>query len=744
MDVLADVTTPLGAKVLRLHALRAREQLSQPFEYQLELLSEDPDIDFTQLIGQACCVEIEVLGGTRRAFNGLVTRFELAGRLGRFYRFEAVLHPWLWVLSQTHDCRIFQELTTLEIVKEVFHTHSISVVEDRTTGQYERWDYCVQYRESDLDFVSRLLEHEGIYYFFEHTAGQHTLVLADDETAHAAVPNYEKIAFVEVSGDERTDREAIRTWRVSEEMRTGKVALTDYNFEKPSVSLLTQRSSPRSHRQADHEVFDYPGGFLSSPHGEHFVQARLDETQSRYCLAHGRTDARGLQCAALFELTGFDRADQNRRYLVTRTEIEVLQNDPQSVLSSGASLTCEFEAIAAEEPFRPPRRTPKSLVKGPQTAVVVGPDGEEIFTDKYGRVKVQFHWDRYGKHDAGSSCWIRVSQAWAGKNYGFMAVPRIGQEVIVDFLEGDPDRPIITGRVYNAEQMPPWALPANATQTGLLTRSSKKGSAANANELRFEDRKGAEQVYLHAEKNQDIEVENDETHWVGHDRTKTIDNDETVYVKHDRTETVDNNESITIGNNRQEQVGVDETVQIGSNRTKKVGANDKLRVDANQVYDIGANQTESVGAHRKTQIAATDKLSVGATQDVQVASDQTFKVGASQTTEVAASQKITIGSDQAVKIGANHSTEVAGDEVRKIGKGRSTDVGKDDSHSVGKNLTIDAGDSVTITTGSASITMKKDGTIIIKGKDITIEGSGQITAKASKNVVVKGSKVLNN
>ncbi|MCW7541896.1 type VI secretion system tip protein TssI/VgrG [Aquabacterium sp. A7-Y] len=751
MDVLAELTTPLGDGALFFYRMQAVEVVSQPFDYTLELLAETPDVAFKDLIGQPLGVTLH-MHGRKRYFHGLVTRFQLVGRHSHYFRYEARVRPWLWVLSRTHDCRIFQEKNTLEIVKEVFADHSVSVVEDRTTGSYESWDYCVQYRESDLQFVSRLLEHEGIYYFFEHRQGQHTLVLADGPSAHEKTPGYEQVAYKETEGTERTDREAVRTWRVVEEMLPGKTAVSDFDFERPSVSLLQQRAAPRSHPQADHEVYDYPGEYTQADRGEQFVRTRLEELQCRYQVAQATTDARGVSCGAIFDLTGFDRQDQNTGYLITGTRIELLQEHPESPLSDGSSFHCSFDAIPSSEPFRPVRSTPRSVVQGPQTAIVVGPAGDEIYTDKYGRVKVQFHWDRYGKRDANSSCWVRVSQPWAGKNFGFMAIPRIGQEVIVDFLEGDPNRPIITGRVYNAEQMPPWALPANATQTGILTRSSKGGSGANANELRFEDKKGSEQVYLHAEKNQDIEVENDETHWVGHDRTKTIDHDETVHVKHDRTETVDNNETITIGVDRTEKVGANETVSIGANRTKQVGMNDSLTVGANQTYGIAANQTGTVGASRTTAVALNDALAVGLAQEIAIGAAQVVAIGAAQTTTIGALQDITVGASQSVSVGTNQSvsvgaklsTEVGSDETRSVGGTRATSVAEDDGLSVGKKLVIEAGDSITLRTGKASLTMKKDGTITIKGADITLDGSGKINAKASKDVVIKGSKVLNN
>jgi type VI secretion system secreted protein VgrG len=340
--------------------------------------------------------------------------------------------------------------------------------------------------------------------------------------------------------------------------------------------------------------------------------------------------------------------------------------------------------------------TPRPRIHGTQTAIVTGPAGSEICTDKYGRIKVQFHWDRYGKKNDHSSCWIRVAQGWAGRGWGGWFVPRIGQEVVVSFLDGDPDRPLVVGSVYNAEQTVPFGLPANATQSGLRTRSSMGGSGATCNELRFEDRKGSEQVYLHAERNLDASVEADETHSVGHDQTITVD--------HDRKKTVVNNEMTMIGANRTETVGQNESVTISLARTHTIGTVDTLTVGAARVHTVGAAEAISVGAAR------------------------TISVGAMQSLQVGASQSIEVGSDQKVSVGGNDSLS--------IGKGRSVSIGQDDQLNVGKKLTISAGDEIVLKTGSATITMKKSGDITIEGSKITVKGSG--------DVIFKGQKILQN
>jgi type VI secretion system secreted protein VgrG len=379
-------------------------------------------------------------------------------------------------------------------------------------------------------------------------------------------------------------------------------------------------------------------------------------------------------------LTDYPRQDQNREYLVIATNHQ-LASDSYTSGGSGADediYACDFTAIDAKRPYRAPRLTPKPVVPGPQTAIVVGKSGEEIWTDKYGRVKVQFHWDRDGKMDENSSCWVRVSQLWAGKSWGAMAIPRIGHEVIVEFLEGDPDQPIITGRVYNGDNMPPYGLPGDATRTTIKSNSSKGGGGFN--ELRFEDKSGSEEVYVQAEKDMNTEIKNDETRHVGHDRSKTIDNDETVTVGHDRTETVGNDETITIGKNRTETVAVNEMIAVGVSRERAVGAHETI--------GIGGNRTKS------------------------------------------------IGNDESVSIGSNHTVSIGSNQTVDIGENDDLDVGQDRSVTVGKELTVDAGDQILIKTGAASILMKKNGDITIKGKLITIKGSG--------NIVIKGTKILEN
>ncbi|WP_342113457.1 type VI secretion system Vgr family protein [Pseudoduganella sp. OTU4001] len=741
-----EIVTPLGDDVLLFHRMHAQEELSRLSEFELDLLSAQGDIDIDKILGKNVTVNLEVMGGAVRHFNGYVTRFAQVGTHGRYHAYRAMVRPWLWFLTRTADCRIFQDMTVPEIIKKVFDDHSVADLKDSLTESYRKWDYCVQYRETDFNFVSRLMEQEGIYYYFKHEEGRHTLVLVDACSSHEPVDGYASLPFIPSERVVRPEQEYIRKWDYAREIHPGNYELEDYDFERPSVDLAVKSRVRREHVLADYEIFDYPGEYVQSADGEKYVQARIDELQTRFEMARGDTNARGLSVGHLFKLTGQPRSDQNREYLVLAATHTLSYDEYESMNTggTGASYSCAFSALWSRQQFRPERATPKPIVQGPQTAVVVGPGGDEIYTDKYGRVKVQFHWDRYGTQDENSSCWIRPSHPWAGKNWGMVAIPRIGQEVIVDFLEGDPDQPIITGRVYNAEQMPPYALPANMTQTGILSRSSKGGSGANANELRFEDKTGSEQVYLHAEKNQDIEVENDETHWVGHDRSKTIDHDETTHVKHDRTETVDNNETITIGVDRQERVNNNETISIGANRSETVGNNETIRIGANRKEHVGANETIDIADNREITVSGAEKATVKKQREHNVQLNETIKVGLVQSVQVGADQTVKVGANQSVSVSGDMKESIGGAQTYAVSKARTTTVGEDDKLSVKKNLVIDAGESVTIKTGNASITMKKDGTVIIKGKDITIDASGKVNVKAGGDIVMKGSKILQN
>ncbi|WP_434627047.1 type VI secretion system tip protein VgrG [Pseudomonas sp. Z1-29] len=562
---LAKITSPLGPEVLLLKDMGGGEELGRLFNYELQLHSLDNAIDLNQVLGKPMCVSVQLDGGGERHFHGIVARFSQNIDQGQFASYQATLRPWLWLLTRTSDCRIFQNLTVPQIIKQVFRDLGFSDFEDALSRPYREWEYCVQYRETSFDFVSRLMEQEGIYYFFRHEQGRHVLVLADAYGAHTQAPGYASVPYYPKNEQQR-ERDHIHDWHLAQEVQPGSLELNDYDFQRPSAHIDVRAAMPRPHAAGDYPLYDYPGTYVQSEDGEHYARTRIEALQTLHEQVELAGNARGLGSGHLFSLTGFSRQDQNREYLIVGARYYLSQESGESgVGAPSAQFESSLTCIDAQQSFRPMAITHRPIVKGPQTALVVGPKGEEIWTDQFGRVKVHFYWDRHDQSNENSSCWIRVSQSWAGKNWGSMQIPRIGQEVIVSFLEGDPDRPIITGRVYNAEQTVPYDLPENATQSGMKSRSSKGGTPANFNEIRMEDKKGAEQLYIHAERNQDIVVEVDESHSVGHDRTKSIGHDETVIIGNNRLRIVKQEDILSVGQRKTDSISQSYVIEVGEN-----------------------------------------------------------------------------------------------------------------------------------------------------------------------------------
>ncbi|RWN59453.1 type VI secretion system tip protein TssI/VgrG [Mesorhizobium sp.] len=767
------VQTPVGADLLTFTHLVGRDEISRCLAYTVGFVSSSPEIDPLKMLGGAVSIEGE--SDPKRWFSGLVSEFRLTRIEDRLAYYEAVIRPWLWFLGNTTDCRIFQNMSVIEIVEEVFSKYSTAKFEKRLQGSYPPREYCVQYDESDLDFVQRLLEHEGILYFFEHDEGKHTLVLADAMNKLKPAPGYEKVPYHFEGQGSRRDVEYITEWIPGSSVRPGAYVHTDYDFEKPGADLMAKSAQPFSHKLAAGENYRQPGAHLDVGRGDSLAAIRREEIQAVHQRIAAVGTVRGLYSGCTFKLDGFPREDQNQEYLVVSAEYRLFDPGYRALADVESE---NFKVILGVAPtalaYRPPRVTTRPIMRGPQTATVVGPSGEEIFTDKYARVKVQFHWDRLGKKDQNSSCFVRVSQTWAGSGWGFIQIPRIGQEVIVDFIEGDPDLPIITGRVYNASQMPPYGLPGNATQSGWKSDSSKGGGGYN--ELMFEDKAGSELVNFQAQKDHNLLIKNDRTKLVQHDQSDRIDHDakhsvghnldedvgnnKTVKVGVDQTTDIGNNDTETVGVNRSLTVGSNETINVGSNSTETIGANhtqtvalvQTITVGAARIDSVGAAETRTVGAVQMNTIGATRSVSVGLGQSHEIGASDTWKVGASQTVKVSADQSFDvggahvsqIGKARSAKIGADDATDIGGGHTLKVGKASAVDVANDGSFKIGKNFAIDAGDSISLTCGSASITMKKDGNIIIKGKDITVNGSGKINIKASSDITMKGSKIHEN
>ncbi|WP_343740889.1 type VI secretion system tip protein TssI/VgrG [Delftia tsuruhatensis] len=687
------IHTPLGDE-LHFRELRGQENISQLFSLDVEMLSENESIDPKALLGKNATIEIETQGGGRRFIDGIVTRFGMQGQDHRHYAYKARLSPWLWLATRKSDFRIFQNQTVPDIIEQVLGVYG-HPMQKKLTRAYRSWDYCVQYNESDCDFVSRLMEHEGIYYFFEHASGRHTLVLCDDIIAsHGALPGGESIPFYPPEKAAAGDQENIHAWQLEQEIKPGRHYIDDYDFKKPRAELSHMRRDPPGHAHDGHETYEWPGGYTEYGDGDAYIRVRLKQGLTGHSRVRGQSCHRALATGYTFSLYNYPRGDQNRQYLITGLSYHLKENPRVSAVAPGAKGSAaedgsfqryELQAQPTSLAFTPPRTTPKPRTTGPQTAVVVGPAGEEIWTDEYGRIKVQFHWDRLGKKDQNSSCWIRVATNWAGPGFGAISIPRIGHEVVVDFLNGDPDYPIVTGCVYNAANMPPWALPANATQSGIKTRSSKGGAAGagmkngpgDANAIRFEDKAGAEQLWLHAQKDQLTEVENDEDKWVGNDRRKTIDRDETSVIHRDRTETVDRDETITVHNNRTERVDHDEKISIGDNRNEDVGIDENISIGKNRSKTIGKTETDKIGQNwhvtvglLKTQtIGMAYMQNVGGMKMMNIGVNYMENIGVAMQTHVGMNQSLTVGQERQVKVGSKQSTEVGSQYSLTVGGG---------------------------------------------------------------------------
>ncbi|MFZ6648535.1 type VI secretion system Vgr family protein [Undibacterium sp. TJN25] len=576
------ITSALGANVLLFHRMRGMDGLGSLGEYHLDLLSEKSDIKADDILGKDLSIALDRPDGEQREFNGLVTRFTMTGRQGRYATYQATVRPWLWFLTRAADCCIFQDKTAVEIIKAIFDKYMVADFDfSALTATYPKLPYCVQYRESDFNFVSRLMERFGIYYYFKHDSGRHTMVLADSYSAHSTIPGYAELAYVPDDEAAMRNGEVVYKWLMGGEIQTDAYSLKAFDFEKPAGNLLVKSKIMRTHDQNNHEVYDYPGQFVERADGETSAQVNVEALQSNYETVSASTTARGVFPGGMFKLTEHSRADQNAEFLVVSAEYELASDAYQSLPAGEKALflDCRFTAIGKDHAYRSGMRTRKPVIQGPQTAIVVGKAGEEIWTDKYGRIKVQFHWDRIGKDDETSSCWVRVSQAWAGKRWGHLFIPRIGQEVIVSFLEGDPDQPLVTGSVYNADTMPPYKLPDQASRSTIMSNSTKGGEGYN--EIRFDDKKGSEQLFLHAEKNQDNYIKNDLLEWIGNNRHLMVEKDEMEQVGGDKSLTVkgDLNEKVTgttsmdAGQDLQSKAGMKYGLEAGTDIHIKAGMN---------------------------------------------------------------------------------------------------------------------------------------------------------------------------
>jgi type VI secretion system secreted protein VgrG len=619
-----------GLKDVHLVRFSGREQVSRPFEYELTLTANssrgsDGAVDTDEILGRSVTVSLQPDSqSAARYFNGVVAEFAHTGYSSRYHEYRAVLRPAFWLLSQRADCRVFQKKSTPDIFADVCG-HGLSIAHRLDlSGKYAPWEYRVQYHESDFDFLSRLLEHEGIYYYFEHSRGKHEIVLVDDVGKLKEVPGYKEVPYYPPSTTAaQRERDHLQSWETWESFQPAAFASAEYNFETPAAQVRAASPVAKRKDASKYEVFEYPANAnpLNSQGVERLAKLRAERFHAAQAVARSRGDAAGLGAGRLFTLKNHPRRDFNKRYLVLSAHIEISSDAGQTggeADGSGPQFSVGIEAVDAAAPYRPERVTQKPRIQGTQTARVVGPSGKEIWTDKYGRVKVQFPWDRAATDDGNSSCWVRVAQSWAGKNWGAQFVPRTGQEVIVSFLEGDPDRPIVIGSVFNAEHMPPYELPTNGTRSGVKTNTSPSKSADGFNELRFEDSEGHEEIYLHAEKDMQVVVENNQTISVGASKKD----------RGDRTTTVQNDDKLTVGNELSVTVKGKETRTVTKDRVTTAKENDQLDVSKQYTLKAGDQITLECGlakivmkkdgtveiSGKEVKVKGTMKASVDATQ----------------------------------------------------------------------------------------------------------------------------------
>lgn len=632
------ISTPLGDNIIGLRSMVVKEQISRPFVIEAQFSSLDPDINFDNIVGHPVTISLALAAGPPRLWHALVSRFSFVGRHEQYFHYQATLVPWLWALTRTADCRIFQEKTVPDMVQQVLRDGGWSDFELRLSGDYSAWEYCVEYRETNLNFINRLLEQEGIAYHFRHSEEKCMLILGDGKAAYDPLVDFAELYYRPDSGEDRL-QDTITSWKTEREVQPTKYSLNDYNFTVPRQSLLGVAQISRAHALNTGDIFDYPGEYSLVKEGERLAQVRLEELQVSLETVSAETSCMAATAGGLFTLKEHPRGDQNREYLITSTQLYIDAGEFSSDPSEAPKAECSFSAIPSEQTYRPPRLTSKPIVQGPQTAMVVGPAGEEIHTDEHARVKVQFHWDRYGQRNEKSSCWIRVSQSNAGKGWGSMITPRIGHEVIVEFLEGDPDRPIITGRVYNGDNAPPYA--GGQGVTSGLKSQTHKGSGSN--EMSMDDTAGKEKVTIHSQ----------------YDMSTTVD--------HDDTQTVQNNRTITVNGTHTETIKKNTTIHITE------GDLDHKVIAGKADYSVQKTQATTVKLQIKDESTDADIL------------------------------------------------QMAKDKIRlDSGAGKSTGEWRPNGE-----IELSSAEQIKFITGDSSITLKKDGTITISGKKITISGTDE-------------------
>lgn len=762
-----EVITPLGKDALLLIGFSGHEAISQLFSFQLDMLAPNATVvPFEKLLGQKITVRLDMQGGLQRFFNGVCIRVSQGMRDNNFTGYRMEIVPEFWKLTKRTDIRTFQHMAVPDILKKVLSKLDVTY---EIQGTFQPRDYVVQYRETDYNFASRLMEEEGIYYFFKHTADGHTMVVANTPSSHPDLPLRPDVIFEETLGGKRAEDRVTR-WEKVQELRSGKYRLWDHTFEMPYKSLYAERTIPESVQvgtvthplrvggNEEMEIFDFPGDYAGRFDGvdsggspqpgemqkifddnQRTASIRIDQEAVQSLVVQGVSTCRQFVSGHKFRLQRHFNADGE--YVVTSAQHEAKANVDYRSGDPGVYLYQNlFTAIPSALPFRPPRVTPKPTVEGTRTAVVVGPPGEEIFTDKYGRVKIQLKWDRIGKHDADSSCWVRVTQPWAGQRWGMYHIPRIGQEVIVDFLEGDADQPIVTGMVFNAHQMPTYLGDGpdsndshNPHLSGIKTCSTPGGDGFN--ELRFRDTKGQEQVWMHAEHDHDTKVKNNSREDIDNDKHMNIGGagggagggggkGGNLFEKifNDKNLQVLNDMAHKIFGNRQHSTLKDSDQHTGGDKKDHVEKNNDVVVDGDRKTKVGKSDHYKVGQDRKEEAGQNLHLKVGQDRKEEVGQNLHLKVGQDRKEEVGQDRHLTVGQNKIEKIGDSSYSQVSKDLKADIGKVCSIK-GGEEIYLNSKKIVLEAEDEVTIKGPGGFIKIEK-GVLYIKGNSLVKINSG--------------------
>lgn len=680
------------------------EGMSMMTETKIEFLSSQKDLDIENIVGTDIRLFVLQEDDSDRKFLGTCISVEYVGLFQGFALFVAEVRPWLWFLTRTRENRIFQDLTVIDVIKEILGDYGFSShLKTKLSETYVKRTYCVQYGETDFDFISRLMAEEGIYYYFEHEGMTEVMVIADSAGAHAAISGRANLEFYYREGEYRRDQDHIYEWNEVSRVTTGKVTLNDYDFENPRADQKKVRAIAKGkHSHKNYEHYRYPSHSVESAVADRFSRVRMEAEAVRHNLMRGRSNVRSLSVGSKFKMAQHPRKEYNSEYLLLRVVHTLnIETDYEGGVGSDSlfdsripvdeantdAYSCVFDVISATEQYRAPFTTPWPEIPGMQTAIVTGPSGDEIYTDKYGRIKVQFHWDRLGEEDENTTCFVRCVMPWAGKNWGMIAIPRIGQEVAIQFEEGNPDRPICTGMLYNADNMPPYALPANATQTGIVTRSSKEGSAETFNELIFEDKKGEEFVRMQSEK--------------------------------DYKQTIKNNAVITVGVEKQDNGDLTQTIQGHKTETLNTGDHTFTVSEGNQIIDIATDHTETIGGNSAQTIAGNSEQTIDG--------DSAETVGGALTQDVGGDLTRTVGGNDDVTVSGNFSVTANGGKVD-----------------------ITATTSITLKVGASEVKIDASG-VAIKGANVKATGTAMFEAgapvckvQASGMLTLKGSMTMIN